>query len=149
MHFICGRGWRGRASALNHQMRATAIITLLVVLAAPQVSAANVEINADGVLLVDGRKVFPIGLTMPPAFDAKGPSGKHAYAELREAGINIIRTGPTAGAAWNDQTLVTELKYQDAAAQHGLRCMVYLHELASIAPGQDKREAMLRRVIAA
>ena len=46
-----------------------------------------------GVLLVDGQKVFPIGLSDPPPHDARAPSGEHAFQELANAGATMIRTG--------------------------------------------------------
>ena len=46
-----------------------------------------------GVLLVDGRKVFPIGLSDPPPHDALAPSGQHAFQELANAGATMIRSG--------------------------------------------------------
>jgi hypothetical protein len=36
---------------------------------------SQVTINTDNVLVIDGRKVFPIGFTMPPAPDGKTPDG--------------------------------------------------------------------------
>jgi len=42
------------------------------------------------VLVVDGKKVFPIGFTMPPPPDALAPNGKNGIAELSDAGGDIF-----------------------------------------------------------
>ena len=42
-----------------------------------------------------------------------------------------------------------ERKWQDAAAKHGMHCWVFLRELASIDGKDSKRDAMLRKVVAA
>jgi hypothetical protein len=54
--------------------------------------------NADGVLLIDGKKVFPIGFTMPPPPDGTAPNGKNAIEELRDAGATFLRTGAQSKA---------------------------------------------------
>ena len=46
---------------------------------------SRVSIEADQVLVIDGRKVFPIGFTMPPPPEAEAPSGKSGIEELRAA----------------------------------------------------------------
>jgi hypothetical protein len=119
---------------------------------------SKVSINADGVLVIDGRKIFPIGFTMPPPPDGKTPAGRDAIGELRSAGANFLRTGVMggdmrhggAGTAWDEAGIELELRYQDAAARHGMYCMVGLRELGGLPDGEEgaKREAALRRVIA-
>ena len=111
-----------------------------------------VRISEEGVLIVDGKRVFPIALTMPPPHDGKAPDGRPAFAVLREAGITFIRSGPV-GKPWSDAAIDHEQLVQDAAARHGLRAMPFLKELADLPddrPGVDeqRREAMLRRVLA-
>ena len=126
--------------------------TLVVILALASASAAmarngtRVEVNSDKVLVINGRKVFPIGFTMPPPPDAKTPDGKDALAELRDAGATFLRTGPM-GSAWNDDVIEREHRWLDAAAGHGLYCWVNLRELSCLEPGQSKEEAKLRAVV--
>src|SRR5207237_1172325 len=79
---------------------------------------SRVTVDADGVLAVDGTKVFPIGLTLPPPPDGKAPNGKDAFDELRAAGVTFIRTGPTGAGRWDDAALDAEQRYEDAAARH-------------------------------
>jgi len=107
---------------------------------------SRVSIDADQVLVIDGRKVFPIGFTMPPPPEAEAPSGKSGIEELRAAGATFLRTG-VMGGAWDESALVQEVKWQDAAARYGLHCWVFLRELGSIEDGATAKEAMLRKVV--
>ena len=56
--------------------------------------ANNVSINADGVMVIDGQKVFPIGFTISPPPEGKTPAGKNSIAELADAGATFLRAGP-------------------------------------------------------
>ena len=101
-----------------------------------------------GVLLVDGQKVFPIGLSDPPPHDALAPSGQHAFQELANAGATMIRTGtPDWALVRINHQIAAEKAIQDAAAAHGLRCWMRLGPVADLpgavgqraAPDQDRR----------
>jgi len=109
-------------------------------------AGTNVSINADQVLVIDGRKVFPIGFTMPPPPEGKTPSGKNGIKELSDAGATFLRTG-VMGGPWNDAAIGKEKAYQDAAARYGMHCWVFLRELGSIEENAPGREAMLRKVV--
>jgi hypothetical protein len=113
--------------------------------AEPLTGPARITFDQAGALVIDGRKVFPINLTVIPPPDAKAPNGKQAYAEFRNGGALFMRTG---GPRWDDKTLETELRYQKAAARHGLRCCPWLGwDLCVIKPGDTAREQQLRKVI--
>src|SRR5829696_3947539 len=84
---------------------------------ATQRGRTRVSLNADGVLTIDGRKVFPVGFTMPPPPEGKTPAGHDAIGELRLAGANFLRTGVMggdmrhggAGTAWDEAGIDLEL----------------------------------------
>lgn len=106
---------------------------------------ARISFDQAGALVVDGQKVFPINLTVIPPPDAKAPNGKHAYEEFREGGAWFMRTG---GPRWDAKTVETELRYQAAAAQHGMRCCPWMGwDLCNIKPGDTKKEQQLRDII--
>src|SRR5881398_1589850 len=96
---------------------------------------SKVTIDKDKVLECNGKKLFPIGFTMPPPPDGKTPDGKHAYDELRSAGAWFFRTGPSGGADWDDAWFATEQKYMDSAAKHGLHCAPWLKEASAVKDG--------------
>jgi hypothetical protein len=87
--------------------------------------SSRVVVAPDGVASINGRKVFSIGLTVPPAPEAKAPSGKAALKEFHDAGVTFIRTGPMwdyekqRPLEWDDQWLKVEHRYMDAAARNG------------------------------
>lgn len=111
-------------------------------------SAGNVvTINSDNVLVINGRKIFPIGVTMPPTLDSRTPDGKSGLQELADAGMTFFRTGPHGKDVWDDQAIAREQQWEDAAAKHGLYCWLYLKDLATIGTNNATNEAMLRRVV--
>jgi hypothetical protein len=109
-------------------------------------AATRVRIDADLALTIDGKKVFPIGFTMPPPLDGKTPDGREAIGELARAGATFLRTG-VMGGPWDDDAIAREQQWQDAAARNGMRCWVFLRELGDIGANQPQREAMLRKVV--
>lgn len=134
-------------------MRLRTILLLIAILppapaAVAEARANEVKLDATGVVIVGGRKVFPIGLTMPPPPDAKAPDGRNGFAVLREAGVTFVRSGPV-GKGWDAAALEHEKKVMDAAAKHGLRAMPFLRELAALPEGNAKRAARLREVVGA
>ena len=61
-------------------------------------------INQDLVLELEGKKIFPIGFTMPPPPDGRTPGGRDAIQELADAGATFLRTG-VMGRAWSDEVI--------------------------------------------
>src|SRR3954469_12140968 len=111
-------------------------------------------IAPEHVLSINGRKVFPIGFTLPPPIDAKTPWGKSGLEELREAGGLFIRTGPMRDveegkkfSMWDAQWAEREKLYMQAAARAGMYCMPFLKELAELDEKHPEREDRLRRVV--
>jgi hypothetical protein len=51
------------------------------------------------------------------------------------------------GTAWNDAALELEQQYEDAAARHGMHCLVNLRELGSIDEKSPAREERLRALV--
>src|SRR5438034_8532820 len=56
-------------------------------------AGTKVTINEDKVLLINGKKVFPIGFTMAPPPGAKAPNGRDGLQELHDAGGSFLRSG--------------------------------------------------------
>jgi hypothetical protein len=106
--------------------------------------ANKMTYGPDLVFQIDGKKVFPIGFTVPPPADGKTPTGKNGIQELADAGATFMRTGK---GKWNKEEIAEEQKYEDAAARTGMHCLIYLGDLASIKPDETKREALLREVV--
>src|SRR5688572_17063178 len=75
-----------------------------------------VTVDAGKVLVINGRKVFPIGFSPGPPLNGKTPTGKDALQELREAGALLIRMSQTGN--WDSQLVSTQLATLDWAYQH-------------------------------
>ena len=111
---------------------------------------ANVSIHGPtGVLVVDGQKVFPIGLSDPPPHDGQAPSGEHAFRELANGGATMIRTGtPNWALGRINQQIAKEKTIQDSAAAHGLQCWMRLGPAADL-PGAAANAQILQKVVTA
>src|SRR4051794_37003425 len=79
-----------------------ALISNAATAAEPLTKPSKIFLDEHGVLVVDGKKVFPITLTIVPGPDGKAPSGKHAYEEFTDGGVMFMRTGKPA---WNAETI--------------------------------------------
>src|SRR4051812_30152420 len=128
--------------------------TAMIAAAQPNTAPTKVILTPEHVLSINGRKIFPIGFTVPPPPDAKTPGGKLALEEFREAGATFIRTGPMRDveegkkfAAWDAEWLEREKLYMKAAAHAGMYCAPFLKELAEIDAKHPEREDKLRRVV--
>lgn len=104
---------------------------------------------ATGVLLIDGGKVFPLGVSNPPPLGKKARSGKDGLKELAEAGMSFIRTGRGSwNAAQIEDQIGAERALADAAAANGLHTWLYLGELPDL-PEQpaSPKEQLLTKVV--
>jgi hypothetical protein len=114
---------------------------------------SRVTIDAPtGVLVIDGEKVFPLGVSNPPPLGSAAPSGKDAFEELADAGVSFIRTGRgTWTRAQLDDQIAAERALQDAAAAHGLHTWLYLGDVPNLPPpsaGQTSANEQLLTQIA-
>jgi hypothetical protein len=122
-----------------------AFLSTTVIAAEPLTKPSKITLDENGVLVVDGTKVFPITLTIVPGPDGKAPSGKHAYEEFTDGGVMFIRSGKPA---WNAETIALEKATQEAAAAHGLRCCPWLGwDLSNFEPSDTKKAAELKEII--
>ncbi|MGD0259814.1 MAG: hypothetical protein ABSD29_08295 [Verrucomicrobiota bacterium] len=117
----------------------------LSLLAALNAQANKAVLNADGVLEIDGQKVFVIGFTAAPPPDGKAPNGRAAFAELADAGATFVRAGPEQ--PWSEARFAHERKYEEAAARYGLHCWLNLREVSALKPGDTTSEELLRKVL--
>ena len=98
-----------------------------------------------GTFRVNGRRFFPIGLTMPPPLGARTPWGTDAFDELVDGGITVFRTG-AHGVFWSDELLRETELLSERAARRGVYTWVGLNELAEAWPRTPDEERLLRVV---
>jgi hypothetical protein len=107
---------------------------------------SKVVINPDGVLEINGKKVFHLGFDLPPLPGAKAWNGRNAIAELRDAGATFLQTGPGGKERWTDaDVLKREQAWFDAAAKRGMYCWPRLKYIPK--PGDAAGETEFRGVI--
>jgi hypothetical protein len=128
-------------------MRGLISVLILIGLFSTSAVAAKCIINEDMVFVIDGKKVFPIGFTMPPPPDGKTPAGKNAIDELHDAGATFLRTGVMA-TNWDEATFDLQKKWLDAAGRNGMYVVFNLREASSIDSKKPKNEELLRKILA-
>jgi hypothetical protein len=103
-----------------------------------------VAFDSTGSVVIDGQKVFPIGLSEAPAPDGQTPDGRNAWAEVADAGVNFIRSG---FREWNlpqiDAQIAAERARMDAAASHGMFCWPRLGNAGNLPAAQGSAEEQL------
>jgi len=123
------------------------LVVLLAAVATGAAQAAATRIDANGTVLVDGRKVFPIVLAKGPPPNGTTPSGANAIAEVTSAGANFLKVGP-ATVPWTTAD-IDEAKLEDqAAAAHGAYTWINLATLSTATAGSAK-DQLLAQVITA
>lgn len=110
---------------------------------------ARVTIDPTGSLVVGDRKVFPLGVSLPPPVGGKTPDGKDAWHELKNGGVSFVRTGR---ANWDaqqiDAQITAEQKLEDAAAAHGLLTWLWLGDLPNLpTTAGSPKEQLLTKVV--
>jgi len=130
-----------------NEMKKVLLVFGFICIASASSFAAKCTINEDMVFVIDGKKVFPIGFTMPPPPDGKTPTGKNGIDELHAAGATFLRTGVMA-TNWDEATFDTQQKWLDAAARNGMYVLFNLREASSIDAKTPKREELLRKILA-
>ncbi len=114
-------------------------------LTAASLAGSVVTVNADNVLVLNGRKVFPIGVSPGPPTYGVTPTGKDAMQEFRDAGALLFRIVQTSN--WDAQMIANQQAAMDWAAQHDMYCWLNLRELSKFAAGDTNTETELRLVV--
>lgn len=104
-----------------------------------------VTVDSNKVLVLNGRRVFPIGFSPGPPTNSKTPTGKDALQELHDAGGLLFRIAQSAN--WNSQLVADQQAALDWAAQHGMYGWVNLREVSHFANGDGAKEASLRTLV--
>jgi hypothetical protein len=113
---------------------------------------ATVGIDAQtGSLVVNGQKVFPLGLSDAPPVGSTVPvTGQDAWAEIASGGVNVVRSGRSDWKlAQIDQQLTQERTRLDAAAAHHLFGWTRLGDTAGNLPAapNSPNEQLLVRIV--
>ena len=123
---------------------------------------ATVTVDSNGVLAIDGEKIFPIGLSEPPPLGATylRPDNP-ALRELARNGVTFVRTGPRefgdlSAAVWgppewelaNLPAQVAKVKQRfDEADQNGIYCWLYLANASGVGAPGSASEQLLQGIV--
>ena len=104
-----------------------------------------VTVNSDRALVINGRKVFPIGFSPGPPTNGKTPTGGDALEELRGAGSLLFRMTQTTD--WSSQVISNQQAALDWASQHGMYVWLNLRELSKFSATDTNTPASLRNIV--
>jgi len=101
---------------------------------------------ATGNLTVNGRHVFPIGLSDPPPIDGTAPnSGLNAWDEIAGAGVSFVRNYTVWDGATLDAQIAAVADELQAAASHNLQVWLALAGLDNDLGQQPLLEQVVNR----
>jgi hypothetical protein len=105
---------------------------------------------ATGVLVVGGEKLFPIGLSNPPPRESKTPAGRNGLDEVAANGVNFVRTGIEGWSVeFADGQIANQREFHAAAAEHGLRCWLWLGTTPDLPGPSPNNERLLTKLVTA
>src|SRR6266566_4813406 len=95
-----------------------------------------VAIDSTGCIVIDGQKVFTIGLSEAPPLGGQTPDARDAWTEVAGAGANFVRTGFRDWSLQQiDSQIAAERGRMDAAAAHGMHCWPRLGNAGDLPAG--------------
>jgi len=122
-----------------------ALLLWSVVSSAAAQTGSVVTVTTDNILVINGKKIFPIGFSPGPPNNGKTPTGSDALQELHDAGALLFRMSQTTD--WDSTVVSNQTAALDWASQHGMFCWVNLRELSKFAAGDTATEAALRNIV--
>jgi len=97
---------------------------------------STVAIDSTGCIVIDGQKVFTIGLSEAPPLGGQTPDARDAWTEVAGAGANFVRTGFRDWSLQQiDSQIAAERGRMDAAATHGMHCWPRLGNAGDLPAG--------------
>ena len=128
-----------------HRSLLAAVAAVAGAAVAVGVSLGGTTSNADGVLLLNGKKVFPLVLAKGPDAGTTTPDGTNAFAEVADAGVTFLKLGP-ATTPWTTSD-ITDANIQDrAATTAGLSTWINLSTVSQATAGSGT-DMLLQQVI--
>jgi hypothetical protein len=114
------------------------------------VSTVSID-SGTGALVVDGNRLFPIGVSNPPPPDSKTPAGRNGLEEIAANGVHFGRTGiGTWSAELLDGQIAAQKELHATMASHGLRCWLWLGTTPDLPPqSPSPNEQLLTRIVTA
>ena len=121
------------------------VVSFAAALVCGGAGAAVTASDANGTVLLDGRKFFPIVLAKGPPAGETTPSGADAIAEVVGAGANVLKIGP-ATVPWTSADLTAAKLENRTAAARGGYTWVNLATLSRATAGSQS-DTLLEQVV--
>ncbi len=134
-----------RFSILRLEAWLAVILAWICLASASAQTGSVVTVNSDNALIINGRKVFPIGLSPGPPNNTTTPWGTDALQELRDAGALLVRINQTNN--WNSDLINYQEAALDWAEQHGMYVWLNLRELSEFSAGDTNTAASLVNIV--
>lgn len=96
-------------------------------------------------MILNGKKVFPIGMSPGPPNNSTTPWGQDALQELRNAGALLFRINQTSN--WGPALITYQQGALDWAAQHDMYLWLNLRELSQFPAGDTNTAASLKSLV--
>jgi hypothetical protein len=132
-------------------MKIKSALALITLVGSAAFGKTTVAFDAANNLVINGKTIFPISVAVLPPVDGKTPSGKSAWQEFREAGVNFARVAPGDFAdvhVWNAAGLQTARAYMDQLNAAKLYAWMTIgQELSYVKDDDEKGQAKLREMI--
>jgi hypothetical protein len=129
--------------------RKRAILAVVVAVAGAAVAVGvglgGTTSDADGVMVLNGTKVFPLVLAKGPDAGTTTPDGKDAFATLAAGGITFLKLGP-ATTPWTTADIADANAQDRAAKAVGLSTWINLSTVSQATAGSTA-DSLLQQVV--
>jgi hypothetical protein len=124
------------------------VFLLVVVIAAvfaANAGATTTTFDANGTVLLNGAKVFPLVLAKGPPRTGTTPTGANALSEVVGAGVTFFKVGPGT-TTWTSADITDVNEWDRAVAARGAYTWINLNTLSQATPGSTT-DSLLRQVV--
>jgi hypothetical protein len=112
---------------------------------AANAGATTTTFDANGTVLLNGAKVFPIVLAKGPPRTGTTPTGANALNEVVGAGVTFFKVGPGT-TAWTSADITDVSQWDQAVASRGAYTWINLNTLSQATPGSPT-DSLLQQVV--
>ena len=104
-------------------------------------------------MIVDGNRLFPIGVSNAPPVGSRTPAGRDGLEEVAVNGVSLVRTGIQAWSEeFADGQIAVQKQLHADVAERGLRCWLWLGDVPNLPPlggPPSPKEALLTKLVTA
>src|SRR5437867_9941375 len=118
---------------ISRAIRRAAVASIGALVFAASAGATVTSVDANGTVILNGAKVFPIVLAKGPPRGGTTPSGADALGEVVAAGVDFFKVGP-ATTAWTSADITDAEQWDQSAVALGAFTWINLSTLSRATP---------------